>query len=126
MASLKLEGFNYFSLAYLPGDPDVIHHDHLCDILQPPAPQPKRKESLFDIDIAGLGRTVNDDVVWVPSQLNGSNSFLHNDPLSSYVFCYIGDETVDAPIFNPLDGFFESRDVLPVGQFIVPDEPMSN
>jgi hypothetical protein len=119
-AALVLEGFNFFSVVWLPDQPTVIEKDSVCRVLQPPAPPPKRQESVFDIDKPGLGRSVESGMVWTPSQQNGTGSFLHSDPLGSYTVCYIGDESVDNPIFNPLEGYFESRDVLPVSQFVVP------
>jgi len=129
-ASLKLEGFSFFSVAFLPDFSSVIKQNLVCAALQPPAPPPKREESVFDIDKPGLGRSVSSAmfgrIVYVPSALNGTGSFLHTDPLSAYVFCYIGDETVEAPIFNPLHGVFESKDVLPVSKFLVPVTPESS
>ena len=39
----------------------------VCRELQPEAEQPPRVETVFDIDQPGLGRTVKDGIVWVPT-----------------------------------------------------------
>jgi len=112
-AILRLEGFDLYAIIYMPDTDTVLERDYICSVLQPPPPAPKRPESVFDIDKPGLGRTVRDGLVDVPSFINGSGTFLHTDDLSTYVMCYIGDETDENPIFNPIGMPFESHDVLP-------------
>eukprot|EP00927_Polykrikos_kofoidii_P019048 TRINITY_DN18878_c0_g2_i1.p1 TRINITY_DN18878_c0_g2~~TRINITY_DN18878_c0_g2_i1.p1 ORF type:complete len:1971 (+),score=364.36 TRINITY_DN18878_c0_g2_i1:776-5914(+) len=128
-ASLPLTDFDFAGLAFLmpPPEPKVNSKRDVCLTLQPPAPPPKRPETPLDIDNPDFGRSVGSDgVVAVPALVNGSGSFLHRDDLGTYVMCYVGDETEESPIYNPVGFPFESRDVLPVDRFSVPLEPNSD
>ncbi|CAJ1387101.1 unnamed protein product [Effrenium voratum] len=110
-AALPLEGFDFLAVAYLPSLPTVIEKELLCPVLHPPAPPPPRQETAWDIDLVGVGRPVVNGQVFVPSQANGSSSFLHSEPLGEYVVCYAGDEDAE-PIFNRIGPVFPSLDVL--------------
>ena len=110
-ASLELQGFDFHAVAFLPNIATVIEKQVLCPVLQPPAAAPIREESIWDIDVVGVGRPLVNGAVFVPALMNGTSSFLHSEPLGEYVVCYAGDED-PAPIFNRIGPIFPSVDVL--------------
>eukprot|EP00930_Biecheleria_cincta_P083164 TRINITY_DN72788_c0_g1_i1.p1 TRINITY_DN72788_c0_g1~~TRINITY_DN72788_c0_g1_i1.p1 ORF type:complete len:2783 (+),score=391.35 TRINITY_DN72788_c0_g1_i1:96-8444(+) len=111
-ASLELQGFDFLVMAWLPKVASAVQKDAVCGALQQEAPVPERQETIWDIDKLGLGRTVKSGLVYVPSKINDTASFLHTEPLGEYVVCYAGDEQDKTPIFNPIGLPFKSVDVL--------------
>lgn len=125
-AALPLSGFNFISVAYMPDASTMYQRQVVCAALQPPVPPPERPESVFDIDVPGLGRTVESGAVWVPSMVNGTGGFLHTGGLEEYVMCYVGDDDDASPIFNSIGAPFAVVDVLPIEYFLVPISPRSS
>lgn len=127
-AALNLTGFDFTAVVYFAvnsdrpnnsGPASVLRKGDVCAVLQPPAAPPPRPEP-------PPGYTVTAGSVFVPAVLTGTGSFLHTDAAGEYVLCYVGDEGMKLPIFNPIGEAFASKDVLPVDLFSTPETPESN